>query len=630
MDRNSIIGLLLIGGILVGWMFYAQPSAKEKARLQHAQDSAAQYVIAEKAKADAKLHAQQQNTGKSRVDMNTVSDSVKQIIKKQIYGEFAGAAGAENKIITLENDVMKVNVASKGGRIASVELKKYKTFDGKPLMLFTADSSKQNITIQTAGKNFSTDTLDFTADGGNAVVTGTDTRNLSMRLYGADKSRYIEFMYSLKGDEYMMDYRINVVGMQNVISPAQKNLALNISMRTPMQEQNHVTQARATTVYFEDSEEVIDKISEGSNESKVLDQPTRWVGMKQQFFTATFIADQAHPFEANSTIATNNEAGSKNYVKTLSATLLLPYNHENVSTNGMRIYFGPNHYQTLKRYDLNLERQINLGWKIFGWINRFIVIPIFNFLNSFHLNYGIIILILTIIIKLLMLPIAYRTVLSSAKMRVLKPEIDELNEKYKNEDPMKKQQATMALYKQAGVNPMAGCIPVLLQMPILMALFSFFPSSIELRQQSFLWAHDLSTYDSVYNFGFSVFWYGDHISLFALMMTGSTLLYTWSNSQLMGTSNQMPGMKWMMYLMPILFLGFLNNYSAGLSWYYFLANLFTFGQTWVIQKYVIDSEALHRKIQENKTKPVKQSKFQQRLEAMTKEAQQRNNTQKKK
>jgi len=293
-----------------------------------------------------------------------------------------------------------------------------------------------------------------------------------------------------------------------------------------------------------------------------------------------------------------------------------------METFGMRMYFGPNHYQTLKKYDIELEKQINLGWKIFGWINRFLTIPIFNFLNGFNLNSGIIILVLTIILKLLLLPIAYKTVLSSAKMKVLKPEIDELNEKFKNEEPIKKQQATMALYKQAGVNPMAGCIPVLLQMPILIALFNFFPASIELRQQGFLWAHDLSTYDSIYNFGFSIPWYGDHVSLFALLMTISTLLYTWSNSQLMGTSNQMPGMKWMMYLMPIMFLGFMNTYSAGLSWYYFLANMITFGQTWAMQKFAINHDALHLKIQENKKKPVTVSKFQQRLEQMTKERQQ--------
>jgi YidC/Oxa1 family membrane protein insertase len=398
-------------------------------------------------------------------------------------------------------------------------------------------------------------------------------------------------------------------------------------MKTPVQEKHHETQSTSSTIYYENNEGSVDKISETSEEKLTLETPSKWIGLKQQFFTSAFIADNT--FGTNSTIETKNENTSSRFVKDFSASLIIPYNHSSAESFGMRVYFGPNHYQTLKKYDLNLERQINLGWKIFGWINRFLVIPIFNFLSGFNMNYGLIILVLTIILKLLLLPIAYRTVLSSAKMRVLKPEIDELNEKHKNDDPMKKQQATMALYKKAGVNPMAGCIPVLLQMPILMALFSFFPASIELRQQGFLWAHDLSTYDSVYNFGFSIPWYGDHVSLFAILMTLSTLLYTWSNSQLMGTSNQMPGMKWMMYLMPILFLGFLNNYSAGLSWYYFLANMITFGQTWVMQKYVIDSDALHRKIQENKTKPVKVSKFQQRLEAMTKEAQQRQNPKKK-
>lgn len=623
MDRNSIIGLLLIGGILIGWMFYTQPTAEEKARMQFVQDSTAQFVQHQKinAAADKNTAVQSTTAGSLANASDPSNDSVKNIIKKQIYGDFADAAAGENKTITIENDLMKVHVASKGGRIASVELKKFKTYDGKPLILFTPDSSVQNITFKTGLKELSTDTLFFTSETADFAVTGENSKDLSMRLYAGDKSKYIEFTYSIKGNEYMMNYRINVVGMQNIIASSSKNIALNLAMKTPMQEQNHETQAQATTIYFENSEESVDRISEGSDEAKILEKPTKWIGLKQQYFTSAFIAD--HAFEANSKIETKKEIGSAKYVKELSASLLIPYNHGNVESFGMRVYFGPNHYQTLKKYDLHLERQINLGWKIFGWINRFLVIPIFNFLSGFNLSYGIIILVLTIILKLLLLPIAYRTVLSSAKMKVLKPEIDELNEKHKNDDPMKKQQATMALYKKAGVNPMAGCIPVLLQMPILMALFSFFPASIELRQQHFLWATDLSTYDSVYNFGFAIPWYGDHVSLFALLMTGSTLLYTWSNSQLMGTSNQMPGMKWMMYLMPILFLGFLNNYSAGLSWYYFLANMITFGQTWFMQKYVIDSDALHKKIQENKTKPVKQSKFQQRLEAMTKEAQQR-------
>jgi YidC/Oxa1 family membrane protein insertase len=364
----------------------------------------------------------------------------------------------------------------------------------------------------------------------------------------------------------------------------------------------------------------VDNISEGSDDSKTFPAKVKWIGLKQQFFTSVIIADNSFD---KPTIITESalEKGSSKYIKNLSANISIPFTHTGKESFGMRFYFGPNHYTTLKKYDIELEKQISLGWKIFGWINRFLVIPIFNFLDSFHLNYGIIILILTIILKLLLLPIAYKTVLSSAKMKVLKPEIDEINEKFKYEEPVKKQQATMALYKKAGVNPMAGCIPVLLQMPILLALFRFFPASIELRQQGFLWATDLSTYDTIYNFGFAVPWYGDHVSLFALLMTVSTLLYTWSNSQLMGTQNQMPGMKWMMYLMPIMFLGFMNSYSAGLSWYYFLSNMITFGQTWVMQKYVIDHDKLHAQIQENKKKPVTQSKFQQRLEQITKDRQ---------
>jgi YidC/Oxa1 family membrane protein insertase len=633
MDRNSIIGLLLIGGILVGWMVFAQPNAAEKAKLQHAQDSIAQYTLTLKATEEAQKKAAEAQKAKALTEnlalpaSGEINDSLKTVIQKRIYGDFYEASKGENKTILLENELMKVHVATRGGRIASVELKNYKTHEGKPLILFYPDSSKQSLTFDAGTRKLSTDTMYFTTEGTDIKVQGEDEKELSLRMYAGDKSKYIEYIYSIKGNDYMMGYRINIGGMQNIISASAKTLRLDIQMKAPVQEKHHETEATASTVYFENIEGSVDKISETSEENLILETNTKWVGLKQQFFTCSFIADNS--FAANSSIETKNTADSSAFVKDLSASMLIPYNHASAESFGMRVYFGPNHYQTLKKYDLNLERQINLGWKIFGWINRFLVIPIFNFLSGFNMNYGMIILVLTIILKLLLLPIAYRTVLSSAKMRVLKPEIDELNEKHKNDDPMKKQQATMALYKKAGVNPMAGCIPVLLQMPILMALFSFFPASIELRQQGFLWAEDLSTYDSVYNFGFSIPWYGDHVSLFAILMTLSTLLYTWSNSQLMGTSNQMPGMKWMMYLMPILFLGFLNNYSAGLSWYYFLANMITFGQTWVMQKYVIDSDALHKKIQENKTKPVKVSKFQQRLEAMTKEAQQRQQTKKK-
>jgi len=626
MDKNSVIGLLIIGGILIGWMFLSRPSQLEIAKQQHMHDSAMQYEkIAQKAKADIVI--QGANKLASAGLTAEESDSAKANNKVLAYGAFADAASGENKIITMENEVMKLNVFTKGGRIASVELKKYKTFDGKPLILFDADSSALNINVPLNSGVVSTDSLYFEPQGSSFSISGTSTKSLAMRLYAGSKTKYIEYVYSLNGDEYMMGFRVNTVGLQNTIAPNAGSLTLNWMMKTPMQEQNQQTQARASTIYYKYLNENVDKISEGSSEKKSLEPKVKWIGFKQQFFTSVIIADNT--FEKPTDIETIKETSGK-YIKQYSAALSIPYTHQNAETFGMRLYFGPNHFKTLKHYDLDLEKQINLGWKIFGWLNRLLTIPIFNFLNGFNLNYGIIILILTIILKLILLPIAYKTVLSSAKMRVLKPEIDALNEKHKNDEPMKKQQATMALYKQAGVNPMAGCIPVLLQMPILIALFSFFPASIELRQQGFLWAHDLSTYDSVYNFGFSVPWYGDHVSLFALLMTGSTLLYTWSNSQLMGTSNQMPGMKWMMYAMPVLFLGFLNNYSAGLSWYYFLANMITFGQTWVMQKFVIDSDALHAKIQENKKKPKKISKFQERLEQMTKDRQQQQINQKKK
>ncbi|MFY9307672.1 MAG: membrane protein insertase YidC [Bacteroidia bacterium] len=626
MDKNSIIGLVVIAGILIGWMWMSKPSAEEIARQQQVRDSIAMVEEAAKAKAEAAKQAA------AAIPMDTTAarasfDSVMTAMLKKAYGDFADASVGENKTIVLENEVMKVNVAAKGGRIASVELKDYKTFDGKPLILFHPDSSTQNIEFNAYSKKLTTDSLYFTVEGGNVSVADTGVRSLTLRLYAGSKAKYIEYVYSLKDKEYMMDYRVTVVGLQDIIASNTNAIKLNWKMKTPKQEQHKQTQQTASTIFYKQPEENTDKISETSEEKKTLELPVKWVGFKQQFFTSVIIADNA--FEKGAEIETKNESDSSAYIKEYAASLSLPYKHTPAETYGMQFYFGPNHFKTLKQYDLELEKQINLGWKIFGWINRFLTIPIFNFLDGLNMNYGIIILILTIIIKILLLPIAYKTVLSSAKMRVLKPEVDELNEKYKNEDPIKKQQATMALYKQAGVNPMAGCIPVLLQMPILIALFSFFPASIELRQQPFLWAHDLSTYDSVYNFGFSIPWYGDHVSLFALLMTASTLLYTWSNSQLMGSSNQMPGMKWMMYLMPILFLGFLNSYSAGLSWYYFLANMITFGQTWVMQKFVIDSDALHAKIQENKKKPVQVSKFQQRLEQMVKERQQGPGTKKK-
>jgi YidC/Oxa1 family membrane protein insertase len=296
----------------------------------------------------------------------------------------------------------------------------------------------------------------------------------------------------------------------------------------------------------------------------------------------------------------------------------LPYNHSPTESIGYSFYFGPNHYNTLKKYEIDLEKQVPLGWGIFGWVNRFIVIPVFHFFGGFGWNYGIVILCLTLVFKTLLFPLTYKAYLSAAKMRVLKPEMDEINKKYENGDPLKKQQETMGLYRSAGVNPMGGCLPMLLQLPILIALFRFFPSSIELRQQAFLWADDLSSFDSVLKLGFNIPFYGDHVSLFALLMTISTVIYTYTNSQMTPTDPNMAAMKWMMYLMPVVFLGVMNSSSSGLSYYYFIANLITIAQQLVMRKFV-DENAIYSKIQENKAKPVTKSKFQQRIEEMAKQ-----------
>jgi len=308
----------------------------------------------------------------------------------------------------------------------------------------------------------------------------------------------------------------------------------------------------------------------------------------------------------------------------MNSEISIPLTGSDIETFKMRWYFGPNKFKILKKYNLDLDRQIPLGWGFFllGWINKYAVIPVFDFLSGFGWNYGIIILVLTILIKIVLFPIAYKTYTSSAKMRVLKPEIDEIGAKFpKKEDSLKKQQATMALYKKAGVNPMAGCIPMLLQMPILIALFRFFPASIELRQQSFLWATDLSAYDTIYSWSQHIpilsTYYGNHISLFTLLMTVSTIFYTRINNQMMGSTQQMPGMKTMMYLMPIMFLGFFNNYAAGLSYYYFLANIITFAQMYAIRAF-IDEDKIRKQLLVNKTKPIKKSKLQLKLEEVAK------------
>ncbi|MFO8054984.1 MAG: membrane protein insertase YidC, partial [Bacteroidales bacterium] len=390
-----------------------------------------------------------------------------------------------------------------------------------------------------------------------------------------------------------------------------------------------------STIFYRDNVGDVDDLGERDDDFEKISTGVEWVAFKQRFFNSTLWAkDKSIESAELETITKVEEPDPElHYLKSVEAQLGVPYSSAREHASRFAFYFGPNDYTALRKYDMDMEQMIPLGWGFFllHWINRYAVIPVFNYLEGFDLSYGIIILILTVLLKIVLFPIAYKTYKSSAKMRLLKPEIEEISKKHpKKEDAMKKQQATMALYKKAGVNPMAGCLPMLLQLPILIAMFRFFPSSIELRGEGFLWAHDLSTYDTIAQLPFSIPFYGDHISLFTLLMAVSTILYTHMNNQNMSTGQQMPGMKTMMYFMPVMLLFIFNNYASGLSYYYFLANMITFVQMVVIRRF-IDEDAIKAKIQANKKKTVKKSKFQQRLEeAANKQKQQQKLKQKQK
>ncbi len=608
MDRNSIFGIVIIGMLIIGYSIYTQPSAEERLALQHQHDSIAA-VMKEETQRKEKEIAQQKAVITDTSSSVQLSDSAKQEVMKQELGDFASAASGSDKLFTLENSLVKVTLSNQGGRIKNVALKKYKTFDGKPVLLLGSDSAEFGLSLSAQNRIINTNHLFFQAD----QITSSASR-ISFKLF-ASENKYIEYQYALDSINYIVNFKINVIGLNDVVAENATYLSFDWKQPIAKQEKNLQTERMATTVYYRFADEDVDFISESKDEQKSLKTKVKWIAFKQQYFTSVIIADNTFD---SPTVESRTDHASDQFVKTLSTSFALPYDHKPSESYGMRFYFGPNHYQTLKKIaDLNLEKQIPLGWGIFGWVNRFLVIPTFNFLNGFHLNYGIIILLLTILIRIVLLPLTYGSFKSQAKMKVLQPEIAEITAKYPD-DAMKKQQETMGLYRKAGVNPLGGCIPGLLQMPILIAMFRFFPSSIELRGESFLWAKDLSTYDSVLDLPFKIPFYGDHVSLFTLLMTVSTLLYTRMNMQMTSAAN--PQMKWMMYLMPVMFLGVFNNYSAGLSYYYFLSNVFGFGQQYLFKAF-IDEKAIHRKIEENRKRPKvqKKSSFQERLEKMAKE-----------
>ena len=499
---------------------------------------------------------------------------------------FKQEKNTETQIKVLENEKIKISISSLGGKISSVILKEFTTHDSLPLDLFVADSSKFNL-------QFFSNELVNTSDLNFIAIEELNT--IKMRLM-IDSLNYFEYIYSLTKDDYLIDFDINIIGMENIISKNVNYMNLQWEMSAPQTEKSKSNQEMYTGVQYQyNSNNEVDYLSFNSTDEDKINSKLNWVAFKQQFFSAILIAKDGFQ---KPTILSSKKYEKSEHIKRMSAVFELPFNHKSEEQLNFQFYFGPNHYKTLKSYGRSFEELIPLGWGIFGWVNQYVVINIFDFLNKYFTNYGIIILLLTIIIKLVLSPFTYKAYLSQAKMKVLKPEIDKLNDKFKGKkDPMKMQQETMNLYRKAGVNPMGGCLPMLFQFPILIAMFRFFPASIELRQKSFLWADDLSSYDSIMSLPFEIPFYGDHVSLFTLLMTISTLMYTRMNTSM--ATGQMAQMKWMMYLMPIMFLGFFNNYAAGLSYYYFLANMITFSQQFLMKK-MIDENAILAQIEKNK------------------------------
>jgi YidC/Oxa1 family membrane protein insertase len=634
MDRNTVIGAALIFAILIGFSYFNKPSEKQLAAAKHTSDSI-EMVRADKLKeiaSAAKIDSIQSLVGAIPKSDSLSSDLDRE--RKEKFGVFAAASVGHEKFYVIENNLMKVTFSNKGGRIYSVELKGYKTYEGKPLILFEGNTSKfginffaQNRSIETGSFYFlPSDSTEIQLVNGPEVKKGKEgnekfnlnskgeSKTLSMKLFAGD-GKYLEYKYTLHSNSFLVGFEVNTKGLSKVITTNSNYLNFNWNIDVPRQEKkSKYGEDNYTTIYYKYLDDDVDKISTGKSGVESLRTKTKWISFKQLFFSSALIADESFP---TADIKTQLTKEDPRYLGNFNADIALPYEGKDSESVKMKFYFGPNHYNTLKQYDLSMESLINLGYVVVRQVNKWLIIPTFNFLRNYISNFGIIILLLTIFIKLLIFPFTFKSYHSQAKMKALKPEIDEINEKFGKDKAMEKQQATMALYKKAGVNPMGGCLPMLFQFPVLIAMFFFFPTSIELRQQSFLWATDLSSYDSIWNMPFDIPLYGSHVSLFCLLMTITTIISTYLNSQTQSTA-AMPGMKTMMYIMPVMFLFILNSYASGLSYYYFLANVITIGQMYVF-RFMVDEDKIRAQILINKKKPVVKSGFQKKLEEMAKQ-----------
>ena len=631
MDKNTWIGFGLIAAIIIGFSFINRPSKEELAERQRIQDSIAVVRAMEQ---EAQMLSQQltedliseNGTVKGENEVASAEALAEQVAA--VYGPFAPAAQGEEGLITLENEKVRLGIARRGGRIAKAELKEYKAYGDSinDLCLFQGDESSLNFTLVTNNSRIlSTQNLYFQEESLTTDDEGKST--LVMRLNTNIDGCYIDFVYTLPADDYMVGMSIQPHNMQLALAQNMSSIELQWNQTIPQQEKGRKFEEKYAQLQYMFVGGDIEKLSEVKADRAKESARLKWIAYKDQFFSTVLIADDA--FESTQMESTPLNALSR-YIKEYNTTTSLPLDITGKKTTDLHYYLGPNHYNTLKAYDkdvekadrLHLNELVPLGWKIVSWINKALVIPMFNLFTSWGLHIGIVILLMTLVIKLIILPFVFASYKSSAKMRVLKPQLDEINEKYPPEKMQERQQATMALYQKAGVSPMSGCLPMLFQFPVLMAMFWFLPTAIELRGQSLFWADDLSTYDAIITWSKSIPIFGTHLSLFCLLMTIVNIVYTHITMQTQSGGQEMKVMKWMMYLMPLMFLFIFNDYAAGLSYYYLVSLLMTIIQT-MIFRWAIDDKKVLAQMEANAKKKGTQKKsgFAARLEAMQREQQ---------
>lgn len=603
MDKNTITGIVLIGLLLFGFTFYQNKQYQKQAAYQAQLDSIA---LVNQIQADSIAAAE---AAKRLADTTYIAqNSAPASIYKDSLLE--AARSGEAQILTLSNDKFELAFTTKGAQPYSVRLNEYKAYGGEDLYLFKPEMCRYNAQVY-AGETINTSDFFF------EVAEKTDT-SLAMRLHFAGGG-YIEQRYAIAEGSYSVKNYLSFVGMENVIPKNVFSFDIDYAVTMPRMEKGYKNEVQYSKLnYYFDGEKKPEAIAKGRSAERRIDSKLSWFAFQQQFFSAIMRAPEDF---ASADLSLNYfpEDDSNRHLMTGEADLRVDFQPgQSETVIPFEFYFGPNHFKTLKSYDLKYEKIIPLGGWLVGWFTRFVIIPLFDFLHKFISNFGIIILLMTIFIKIVVLPFAFKSYSSSAKMQAIKPEIDKLNQKYpKQEDALKKQQAQMELYRRAGISPMGGCLPMLLQFPILWAMFRFFPASIELRQQSFLWADDLSAYDSIIDFGTRIPLIGDHLSLFALLMAVSMFFYSkvTTASQPGADDPQMASMRFMsVWMMPIMMFFICNSLSSGLSYYYLLSNLITMVETWVIRKWFVHPEEIRAKLKATEGKKAPKSKWQQRLE----------------